>query len=109
MAQDQGVQGERAHERSQLAVPLDGYRAFAAAHQSAFTTCRLDTSAEAVSCCWQIRSGADKIDFDEAFGAQWDTVVGRVDAGSPDPAGRVPAPGASTAELMVSSAPTPSI
>lgn len=45
----------------------------------------------------KVQSGGEKID--EAFGTQWDTVVGRVDADTPDPAGRIPAPGASAAEL----------
>ena len=49
----------------------------------------------------QLTSGGETID--DAFGAQWDTTVGRVDADALDPEGRVPKPGASTAEIKVCS------
>jgi len=45
----------------------------------------------------QLESGGETID--DAFGAQWDTSIGRVDSDSPDPEGRIPPPGASTAEI----------
>lgn len=47
----------------------------------------------------QVKSGGENIDT--AFGAQWDTTVGRIDADSPDIEGWIPAPDASTAELKV--------
>ena len=47
----------------------------------------------------QLTSGGETID--DAFGAQWDTTVGRQDVDAPDPEGRVPKPGASTAEIKV--------
>ena len=42
----------------------------------------------------QVKSGGENIDT--AFGAQWDTTVGRIDADSPDIEGWIPAPDAST-------------